>query len=294
MARIRSIKPEFFCHEELYDLEEETGLPIRLAFAGLWTVCDREGRFKWRPRSIKAQVLPYDDVDFSRVLHALTTRGFVVKYASNGAEYGHVPGFARHQVVNNREAASVLPEPPETLEIAGLSRVVDACPTRAPRVPHACKGEGKGREGKGKEEEGGSSDVSQSRKPEPVFSDSPVFECVGNAKEWQPTQRQVAAWIEAYPGVEVVPELKKANAWLVANPKKRKTADGMPRFVHSWLSRATNATGPPRGGGYPSRDAAKAAATKSAFDTIRSLANGPDSGQSTGAGFLGVQPRGDT
>jgi hypothetical protein len=165
MARIRTIKPEFFCHEELFDLEVETKLPLRIAFAGLWTICDREGRFKWRPRAIKAQVLPFDDVDFSRVLHALTTRGFVVKYASNGAEVGHVPGFARHQVVNNREAASVLPEPPETLEIAGDSRVVDACPTRAPRVPHACQGERKGREGKGKEEEGEGKDFCASAAP---------------------------------------------------------------------------------------------------------------------------------
>ena len=102
MPRIRTIKPEFFCHEELFDLEQETGLPMRIAFAGLWTVCDREGRFKWRPRTIKAQVLPYDEVEFSRVLDALATRGFVVKYASDGCEFGYIPGFNRHQVINNR------------------------------------------------------------------------------------------------------------------------------------------------------------------------------------------------
>jgi hypothetical protein len=154
MARIRTIKPEFFCHEELFDLEEETGLPIRIAFAGLWTVCDREGRFKWRPRTIKAQIMPYDNLDFSRVLDALATRGFVVRYASNGCEYGHVPGFGRHQVINNRENASTLPEPPKTQEKMGLSRVVDACPTRDERVPHAGKEEGKGREGERKGMEG--------------------------------------------------------------------------------------------------------------------------------------------
>ena len=45
MARIRTIKPEFFRHEGLYELEQETGFAIRVAFAGLWTACDREGRF---------------------------------------------------------------------------------------------------------------------------------------------------------------------------------------------------------------------------------------------------------
>src|SRR6056297_2649663 len=107
MPRIRTIKPEFFSHEELYDLEVETGLPIRLAFAGLWTVCDREGRFKWRPRTIKSQTLPHDDLDFSRVLDALATRGFVVKYEHENQPFGWVPGFNKHQVINNREAASV-------------------------------------------------------------------------------------------------------------------------------------------------------------------------------------------
>jgi hypothetical protein len=151
MARIRTVKPEFFSHEDLYDLESETGLPVRLAFVGLWTVCDRAGRFKWRPRSIKAQVMPYDDIDFSRVLDALATRGFVVRYASNGVDYAWIPGFNRHQVINNREAASVLPEPPEGPQNIGDSRVGHASVTREAREGHASCGEGKGMEGKGKE-----------------------------------------------------------------------------------------------------------------------------------------------
>jgi hypothetical protein len=34
MARIRTIKPEFFRHGGLFDAEIETGLPLRVAFAG--------------------------------------------------------------------------------------------------------------------------------------------------------------------------------------------------------------------------------------------------------------------
>jgi len=47
-----------------------------------------------------------------------------------------------------------LPEPPKTQEKTGLLRVVDACPTRDERVPHAGKEEGKGREGERKGMEG--------------------------------------------------------------------------------------------------------------------------------------------
>lgn len=130
MARIRTIKPEFFRHEGLYEAELKTGLPLRLSFAGLWTSCDREGRFKWKPRALKLDVLPYDEIDFVRVLDALVTHGFIVKYENNGEEFGCVPSWNLHQVINNRESASNLPSFDESVEIStGLthgSRVDDA------------------------------------------------------------------------------------------------------------------------------------------------------------------------
>lgn len=148
MARIRTVKPEFFRHEGLYAAERETGLPLRVAFAGLWCACDREGRFRWQPRTLKLDCLPHDDVDFSRVLDALWTRGFLVKYASAGKEFGAIPSWKQHQVINNRERQSELPKPSEN----------NILPTRAPRVDDACptplkhaQGEGKGREGEKKE-----------------------------------------------------------------------------------------------------------------------------------------------
>jgi len=93
MGRIRTVKPELFRHEGLYELEQETGLPIRIAFAGLFTCCDREGRFEWKPRTLKLDVLPWDECDFSRVLDALMTRGFIKKYASEGREFGFIPSW---------------------------------------------------------------------------------------------------------------------------------------------------------------------------------------------------------
>lgn len=153
MGRIRTVKPELFTHEELFAAEKETGLPIRLAYIGLFTVCDREGRFKWEPNRLKLAVLPYDTCDFERVLDALLTRGFVVKYAHAARLYGVIPTFGTHQVINNRESASILPEPNE-------NNILDVILTRDPRVIDAsptplslAQGEGKGREGKGKEGE---------------------------------------------------------------------------------------------------------------------------------------------
>lgn len=137
--RIRTIKPEFFLHEELAELE-----PIeRIAFIGLWCASDREGRFEWRPKRLKHQILPYDNVDFSRVLDALTTRGFVQQYASDGVNFGVIPSFTKHQVINNRERDSDLPDPINSEVVTRAPRVTDACPTRY----DLAQAEGKGREG---------------------------------------------------------------------------------------------------------------------------------------------------
>ena len=148
MSRIRTIKPEFFTHEDLFELEQETGLPVRLAYAGIWTQCDREGRFKWRPQRMKLAVLPYDDVDFSRVMDALATRGLLVKYEVDNVVYGHVPSFLEHQHINGREIESTLPDPRN-------SQIISNTSTRDPHVNYAsATREARytgGREGKGRE-----------------------------------------------------------------------------------------------------------------------------------------------
>lgn len=154
MARIRTVKPELLTHEELFRAEEQTGLPLRIAFVGLFTQCDREGRFKWRPGTLKLGVLPFDNLDFSRVLDALVTRGFVGKYAFEGEEFGYIPSFTKHQVINNRESMSELPDPMESTLISSTStrdaRVGDALTTRLVQD----QGERKGKERKGRGREG--------------------------------------------------------------------------------------------------------------------------------------------
>ena len=144
MPRIRTIKPEFFKHEDLFDAERASGLPLRLAFISLWTVADRDGRFKWRPRALKVECLPYDECDFALVLDALCTRGFIVKYACGMEVFGCIPSFGKHQVINNRESKSELPDPNKCNGLTREPRVDDAIST--PLVQE--QGEGKGREGK--------------------------------------------------------------------------------------------------------------------------------------------------
>lgn len=111
MARKRQIEPGFFRHEELYMLEKTSGLPCRVAFAGLWTVADREGRFRWKPNELKLDILPYDELDFGRVLEALESSAFIESYEVDGRRYGYIPSWHEHQTPHLKEQASTIPAP---------------------------------------------------------------------------------------------------------------------------------------------------------------------------------------
>lgn len=114
MTRMRGIKPDLLKHEALCDLEASTGLPVRLGYIALIMCADRDGRFLWRPRSLKAEALPFDDkLDFAAVLDVLAAAGFVRKYDAAGEPAGWIPKFRQHQNIPPKERKSIIPPHPE-------------------------------------------------------------------------------------------------------------------------------------------------------------------------------------
>jgi len=234
MARIRTIKPNFFRHTRLYRAERESGLPLRVAFAGLWTAADREGRFEWEPDVLKLDCLPFDPVDFSAVLEALRVNGHIIKYEHQDRWYGYIPSWHEHQVVNLREAKSMIPAPTPEGELP-----IDALQRTCTHV-HA-RGEGKGREGK----EDSSEPAQADSEPEGAEMASPTppileFVTVGAKSRWGVYEAHIDEWRRAFPSLNILGELYRAKAWLDANPTRRKTAKGMPRFIVAWLGRAND------------------------------------------------------
>ena len=165
MSRIRTVKPELFKHEDLFDAELSSGLPLRLAFIGLFTVADREGRFRWKPRTLKLDVLPHDTIDFAAVLNALEQAGFIRRYEVNGEAFGWIPTFTKHQRFSGKEAElkSELPPPPEGSNREAMGKQWGSNGEAMGNFPTASQGsngeatgkqtgtqEGKGKEGKGK------------------------------------------------------------------------------------------------------------------------------------------------
>lgn len=130
MARIRTVKPEFFTSESVLSVS-----PLaRLFFIGLWCEADREGRLKWKPKTLKFRYLPSDSVNIEKLCGELEAEKMIVTYSVDDIDYCEIPGFRSHQVINNREKESELP-----------SRDNDASTTR-----ESGRKEGKeGKEGKG-------------------------------------------------------------------------------------------------------------------------------------------------
>jgi len=187
MARIRTVKPEFFRHIGIQEAEAKTGLPLRLAFIGLWTVADREGRFVWEPRNLKLDIMPHDKVDFAKIMDTLAEYEFVNKYEVAGQVFGEIPSWHKHQFVNSRETESKIPE-----ASAGILMHVQEY------------GEGKGRE---REREGRVDDFKPFWEawPKRVGKDKAL-------KAWNKLSTE-----ERYSAMQALPSHKKQTAWTKDN-----------------------------------------------------------------------------
>lgn len=118
MARIRTVKPDFFRHEGLQELEEAHPR-IMLFFAGLWCQCDKAGHFRWRPKQIRLDVLPFIEYNPSTYLEVLEGAGYLSRYEAEGESYGEISNFKRHQLIWGSEVKSPLKHPLREKEVLG-------------------------------------------------------------------------------------------------------------------------------------------------------------------------------
>lgn len=108
MARTRTIKPSFCTNEDIAACS-----PLaRLLFIYLWMQSDRRGRIEDRPKRLKAECLPFDDVDLDGLLTELAQHGFLVRYEADGRKCIQIINFEKHQRPHPHEAESELPAIP--------------------------------------------------------------------------------------------------------------------------------------------------------------------------------------
>ena len=132
MARIRSIKPEFWTDGRIVQLPYET----RLLFIGLWGFADDCGHIEDEPIRLKLQILPADDIDPADLIDQLIAVG-VLERLTGCLRIKH---FEKHQRVDKRAACRF-----------DESQLLPTDPAESPRVPTdpADGMEGKGEEWKG-------------------------------------------------------------------------------------------------------------------------------------------------
>ena len=109
MARIRSIKPEFWTSEQIV----ECSTSARLLFVGLWTFADDNGVIPRRVRSIKMQVFPGDEFSLSQIdgwLQELERGGLIQRFTDLGEDYILVTGWSRHQKIDKPSYKHPCPE----------------------------------------------------------------------------------------------------------------------------------------------------------------------------------------
>jgi translation initiation factor IF-1 len=158
MARIRSIKPDFFDSTSIADLS----MPARLFFIGLWTQADRDGRLEDDMRRLKARIFPYDDVDVEALAVELHAKDMIRRYPAptqvvsstvlaptqvvRDPGYIWIVKFLKHQRPHSKEAESLIPPCPDG---AGLFRGSPL--PRTVLAPTLAMASTLGREGKGME-----------------------------------------------------------------------------------------------------------------------------------------------
>ena len=86
-------------------------------------------------------------------------------------------------------------------------------------------------------------------------------------------------WKESYPAVDVEQEIRNMEAWADANPIKRKTRNGVVRFITNWLKREQD-----KGGSYQ-RGNSRQNASYDLESYLQQRINGGNANDNTGTGF---------
>jgi hypothetical protein len=191
MARIRTIKPDFWTDEKVVELSAFA----RLLFIGIWNFADDEGRIRLSEKKLRMQIFPADTVNISELLGEIRRESLITIYDIEGVSYLQVNGFSKHQKIDKRTPSKFPPSPRLTPE--------------SPRIPTT---EGsrveKEEEGKGK----GSGVVARAK-----YSDfQKVYEagCAVFPKLTSASPAVVNEWLEvgANPDRDILPEIRRIAA----------------------------------------------------------------------------------
>jgi hypothetical protein len=132
MARIRTIKPEFWGDEKMAALDPLT----RLVFLGLISLADDRGRLLDNLKFLDGQLFPVSDESCAKPLDTLAALLRIQRYTSeSGQSLIQIVNWGRHQKVDKPSKYS-LPAPPGRSDLSSRdTREVLATDSRETRAP---------------------------------------------------------------------------------------------------------------------------------------------------------------
>jgi len=123
MARIRTIKPEFWTSEQVADCS----LNARLLFIGIWNFCDDHGVHPASIRRLKMELFPSDSIsdgEIESLINELLLAELLNVYQVNGKGYWQVTGWAKHQKIEKPTYRHPLPQELIVEDLVTVRRIV--------------------------------------------------------------------------------------------------------------------------------------------------------------------------
>lgn len=208
-------------------------------FYRLIVTCDDFGRYDGRAKIIKGSCFPLKDItekDISKALGRLSEVGLVRVYETQGRPYLQLVTWAAHQRIRNQKSKYPgFEEDSVLLTFDSKGQQKETSDNKCVRNPI--------------QSESKSESKTNICSEQPVAAEQiepPVITLTLNTGEEYPiTQSYINELMELYPAVDVMQELRTMKGWCNSNPRKRKTAGGIQRFINSWIAKVQNKGGTP-------------------------------------------------
>ena len=216
MARNRMVKKEFWTDDKTIELT----ITERLFFIGMWNFADDEGLIANKPRQMKAQIIPVDDMNhgvISEMLMRLHEIGLI--QFGNDNTLIKIKNWSRHQKINR-------PTPSVYTFTKGVNE--DSVSNHGALTTNI-------KEDKGKEDKLIERNISSQPKK---VSSSNLLSYPERVNKFYTELKQDNKYLiqlrEAYPNVDIPQQLRASKMWLLSNTQKAKK--NFKRFVNTWMA----------------------------------------------------------
>lgn len=194
--------------------------------------CDDFGRFDGRPLIIKSRLFPLKDrltvKEVSSALSHLASIGIVRMYMSDNKPYLYLPSWEVHQSV--RAKSSKYPAPDMTVQADENKCNQMQADVTDIRNSYSYS------DFDNRNSDDSSEQASEPEKPA-ANEENIVFLTLNDNSKYGFSQSKIDFYAKTYPNVDILQQFRQMEAWGDANKAKRKTINGINKFVNAWLAR---------------------------------------------------------